>query len=230
MKDRAVLAGDRLEVVAEAHRRALVCTAIHPHGALGAARRVVHPADQVPGQRSAISARPDAGAPAPLGLPGVVADRVVDDRERVNLRRRRAAERERSLRAHARLLARPHLLAPVRAQRFDAWFFLEAQLERHARVVHANAPLGKVHAAAPAQRVRALAQLGCHAWHAAQMKRPEALMRRADLHLRRAGHQLLAEDAHVAPALQRPAAAQQARPKRRRAARVTRTGRYAESC
>ncbi len=115
----------------------------------------------------------------------------------------------------AGLLARPHLPAAVRAERFDARVFAEEKIEQHVGVVHAHAALAELDGSAPGQQARALAQLT--AW--SRQECPESLPGGPDLHDRRAGHQLLAEDAHVAPALQRPAAAEQAHASTRRSAR-----------
>ena len=213
----AVLAGHPAQVDAEAHRRHLVRLSVHPHGPLGAGRRVVDAADEVPRDRATVRALPDAGRPPPLGAPRVVADGVVDHRARSHLLVLAAVDGERAARGDARLLTRPHVLAPVRATRTPARFFVEAHVERDAPVFDQQPPRLGIDAAlaegafAQSQRsrarqhARALAQLV----GVAPIQRPEGLARGAELHERRAGHQLLAEDAHVAPSLQRPPAANQ---------------------
>ena len=122
----AVLAGHPSQVGAEAHRRHLVRLAVDPHGALGARRRIVDAADEVPRHRPAVGALPDAGRPPPLGVARVIAGRVVDHRACPHLRRRSPpSTRERAARGDAGLLARPHLAAAVRAVRAQARFFVE---------------------------------------------------------------------------------------------------------
>ena len=76
----AVGAAQMREVGGELDRRRLAREPIDPHRALGAARRVVDAADEVPGQRRAVAAAAAAHArrPPPLGLARVVAGRVVD--------------------------------------------------------------------------------------------------------------------------------------------------------
>ena len=44
------------------------------------------------------------------------------------------------MRGNAGLLARPHLRAPVRAERFDARLLLQLQIEQHAAAVYPQAP------------------------------------------------------------------------------------------
>ena len=173
----------------------------------------------------AVRALADAGAPVPLGVAGVMPDRVVDHGERVNLARGAAVDPQRAVRGDAGLLARPHLRAAVRAERFDPSLFLQPQIEQDAAAVYpqapgdrpvvvssawapwrggwrlrAGAPVLQLDFAAAGQQPRALA----HQLLLAHVQRPERLPRGADLDERRARHQLVAEHGDVAPALQRP--------------------------
>src|SRR5690242_12053396 len=70
---RTVCAVDAREVGAEGDRRALIRVCADPHGALGAAWRVVDAADEVPCERVAGVGAPDTGAPPPLRVAWVIA-------------------------------------------------------------------------------------------------------------------------------------------------------------
>jgi hypothetical protein len=136
----------------------------------------------------------------------VVAGGVIDHRSRLDLPGCAPVDGERPACGDAGLLASPHLPAPVRAARFDARVFAQEQIEQHVGVVHAHAALAELDRSVSGKQARSLAQLTA----GPRQERPERLPGGSDLHDRRAGHQLLAEDAHVAPALQRPATAEQA--------------------
>ena len=134
-------------------------------------------------------------------------------------------------------------LRPLRAAGLEAAVFLQAQIEQDPAVVQQQAPglgLGapavavprspdELQGAAARAQARALAHLAVRA----QQERPEGLARRPDLDERGTGHQLLAENADVAPALQRASVVEQAhvggghRPGARRPAD---RGRYALGC
>src|SRR6476646_3625662 len=121
---RAVLAAHAQQARRELDRWDLVRCTVDPDGALGAARGVVDAADEIPRERLAVGALPDTRRPPPLGVARVIAGGVVDHRSRAHLARRPAADRERPARGYARLLSRPHVLAPVRAARLDPRFFV----------------------------------------------------------------------------------------------------------
>ncbi len=180
-----------------------------PHRSLAALWRIVDAADEVPGERDAVGALADAGAPVPLGAAGVMADRVVDHGERIDRSLGAAVDAQRAVRGHSGLLARPYLRLPARAERFDARLLLQLEVEQDAAAVYpqapgrggqclrAGSPVIQLDFAAPGQQARALA----HQLLLAHVQRPESLPGRADLHQRRTGHQLLAENRHIAPAL-----------------------------
>ena len=81
----------------------------------------------------------------------------------------------------------------------------ELELERHAAIADPQAAGLEQHLAAAGAQARALAQLVL----LAVIQRPEGLLQRPHVHDRRAGHEALAEDPHVAPALQRARAVEQ---------------------
>jgi hypothetical protein len=138
-------------------------------------------------------------------------DRVIDDGERVNRPRGATIDPQRAVRGNAGLLARPHLRAPARAERFDARLLLQSQIEQDTTAVYpqapgrggqcpgAGTPVIQLDFAAAGQQPRALS----HQLLLAHVQRPERLPGGADLDQRRARHQLLAEHGDVAPALQR---------------------------
>ena len=124
----------------------------------------------------------------------------------------------------AGLLARPHLRAPVRAAapRSPA-ASSSARSSSHAAVADAQAP------GAPGARCAARARAGGAAAACARAARPSARGRSSaqkdwragpTATMRRARHQLLAEDPHVAPALQRRAPRETGALRRRRWRRV----------
>ena len=226
------------EIRREAHRWDLVRLARDPNGALASVRRVVDALHEVERERRPIRACADAGRPAPLGHPCVIAGRLVDDRQRVDRAWRAAIEGDGAARDDPGLLARPDVAASpctvrgVRAEGFDPGVLIQREVERErtlvlsspqpgpsrrgARVVHAQPARRELDGAAARQQACAFEQtrrpLGPRPrlpTRPAQQHRPERLSRGADLDDCRARHQLLAEDRDVAPALERTRSAQQ---------------------
>src|SRR2546421_6468554 len=140
-KHRAVLAADAREIPREGDRRDLVRLAGDPHRALAAVGRIVDAADEVPCDRHPVGALADPGAPPPLRAARMMAGRVIDHGQRLDLARVLAVDGQRPARTHARLLARPDPMASMRAQRFDAGLFLEGQVELQSAVVNHDAAL-----------------------------------------------------------------------------------------
>src|SRR6185312_1461664 len=208
------------EVLGEAQGPDLVRGPVDPDGALAAARRVVDPGHEVPGEPPAVDADTDAGAPPPLGLAAVIARGVVDRRESVDRARGPAVESQRPGRGDPGLLARPGLRAAVRTARLEPRFLAELEVEldaavadpQHARDRPVGTPRDQLHLAAPRHEPRPLAVVARGARLARQVERPEGLPAGPDLDLRRARHQVVGEDADPAPALQRAAAVEEAPP------------------
>jgi hypothetical protein len=108
----------------------------------------------------------------------------------------------------------------VRAQRLNALVLLELELQLHAAVAQREAAAVQRQLTAAGQQARALALEPL----AAQVQRPEALAQRSDPYERRARGQLVAEHAHITPALERPRAVQKLRPSRRQGAGADQRG------
>src|SRR5438270_6630587 len=210
-KHRAVLAADAREIAREGDRGDLVRLAGDPHRALAAVGRIVDAADEVPCDRHPIRALADAGAPSPLGVARMMAGRVIDHGQRLDLARVLAVDGQRPARTHARLLPRPDPMAPVGAQRLDAGLFLEGQVALQAAVANQHSPPFAAWPAgtpAPTQPPLPAARQKPRAFPRhrppAEVSGPEGLPRRTDLDERRACDQLVTEDPHIAPALQGP--------------------------
>ena len=195
-------------------------------------RRVVDALHEVERERRPRGVHADAGRPAPLGDPCVIAGRVVDHRQRVDRARRAAIEGDGAARGDPGLLARPDVAPPpcgqtasipassssvkssVTAPRCSAAAARSPRRSCRARAVvpaRARRPRGAAAGAcAPADAAPPPADsASTPATRPAQQHRPERLTRRPDLDDRRARHQLLAEDRDVAPALERARPAQQ---------------------
>src|SRR3954452_23438462 len=189
-----------VEAIAEDDGSDLARLAIDPHGALAAPRRVVDPGHEVPDDRLAARRDAGAGAPLPRGMARVVAGRLVDQAARIDPERA-ALQRDEPGGADRRL-ARPDVGGAVAADDLDRLTRrLEDQIDGDLAVGHANGAVGQGHAAA--------AQGGAlpQALALAVPDRPEGLRDPRDVDGARAHHHLGPVDAHVAPALERPATA-----------------------
>ena len=183
---------------------ALARHAVDPDGALGAGRGSLTPLTrfQASARPSALRRRPRSSA---TRYARVVARGVVDHRQRET---RAAAQPSRASVPRARdagLLARPHLRARRAGTAPPRPAFPRARGPARRRGRQCAGARGRVvpggeRLARAGEQARALAQRV----RARGPQRPERLARGADPHERGARHQLVAEDAHVAPALQRP--------------------------
>ena len=140
----------------------------------------------------------------------MVAGGVVDHRARLNLSRRAAVEGERAAGGDAGLLACPYVGAPVQTDDLDAFVFVESKVEQNALLVDSQPAGRQLDGVAVQEHMRALT----HAVLAAREHRPEALTGRPELDPGSARHQLVAEDGHIAPALQGSEALEQGHPDR----------------
>ena len=181
--------------------------AVDPDRPLAALGRVVDALDEVPGDARGRRLRADPGRPAPARVALVVAGRLVVDAAAATSQRRPAP------RPFPRSASPPACGSSPSRRRWG-------------RSLRSAAPRrGAGWRAGPASRSRAAARpsspRGCRgaAWCGRRVgaprgpDHPERLAERADLGPRRAEHQLLGEDADVAPALaQLPVAPQRHRP------------------
>src|SRR5215207_5533851 len=194
---------DRVEA-AEADRGRLVRDAVDPDRALAAPGWVVDALDQVPGERAAVGGLADPGRPEPAGLALVVAGRLVVDALCRDLPAP-ARHLDHALDRDAGALAGPAPAGAAGADGFDRRRLAEGEAGAQAGGVDLQPRPVHPHLAAAGAQGR----VGAVAAALAVPHHPEGLAQRTDLGPRRAQHQLLAEEADVAPALARLAVAPQ---------------------
>ena len=127
-------------------------------------------------------------------------------------RRGPAVERQGSAGGDARLLARPHAAGGVRADALDTRFLLVSRQAPHpcrSRARGRAAPAAPRSPSGPSSAAPRCGEGAAACARAAVPRRPQCSAQkdcraRPDLNERRAGHQLVAEHADAAPALQRP--------------------------
>src|SRR3954453_6187941 len=206
VEPRLVLEVDRVEPL-ERDRARLERSAGDPDRALAGHRWVVDPADQVPGDLSAVARRPDSGGPLPRRVAAVVARRVVGDAEALQ-RAGPPPDPDLAVHRHPRRLAGPGIAAlAVRTHALDRVSLVELELELDGPGSDPHQASGHLDLAAPTREVPAgpLPQTP-------PLPVPDAPERhrdRADSDDRREDDQIVRERPDPAPALAHPPTQQQ---------------------
>src|SRR5690349_3757196 len=206
VEPRFVLEMNRVEPL-ERDRPRLERPAGDPDRPLARDRWVVDPADQVPGDLSAVARRTDAGGPLPRRVAPVVARRVIGHPEALE-RTGAAADTDLAVHRHARRLAGPGVATlAVRTHGLDRESLVELELELDGPGSDADRPSAHLDLASPPGVVPAGPLPEPPPLPVPDA--PEGHRDRADSDDRREDDQVVREGPHPAPALAHPAAQEQ---------------------